>query len=236
MSQPIIAYYRVSTKQQGRSGLGLEGQKAALLTYAQQTGSPIVAEYREVESGKRKDRPELAKAIAHARRAGAVLVVAKLDRLARNAAFLLTLRDSGLPLVFCDMPFANSLTIGIMAVVAQEEARMISERTKAALQAAKARGVRLGSARKGHWEGREKARREGGVKGSKAGAKAVWAAAQTAYNDLLPTIRELRENGATLREVAAHLNTQGHTTRHGKAWNPSQVSRVAALANLNTPS
>jgi len=229
--QPIIAYYRVSTKSQGRSGLGLEGQQAALETYAKANASRIIASYREVETGKRKDRPELLRAVAHAKRAGATLVVAKLDRLARNAAFLLTLRDSGLPLVFCDLPNANQLTVGIMAVVAQEEARMISDRTKAALKAAKVRGVVLGSARVGHWTGREDARKAGGIKGSRIGGKAVADAARAAYGDLLPIIRELRAGGATLRDIADKLTGMGHTTRNGKPWNGSQVLRVLRLAS-----
>ena len=225
----IIAYYRVSTKQQEESGLGLDGQKAAVMAYSQQHSSPIIAEYQEVETGKRSDRPELAKAVAHARRAGATLVVAKLDRLARNAVFLLTLRDSGLPLVFCDMPHANELTIGIMAVVAQEEARWISDRTKAGLAATKAKGTLLGSSRPGHWVGHEEQRRAGGLRGSAAAGRWHAKAARAAYSDLVPLIREMRSGGATLLAVATKLNEMGHTTRRGCRWNQSQVMRVERM-------
>ena len=151
----LISYLRVSTKRQGQSGLGIEAQRAAVEAHANLLGAKIDGEYLEVEKGRRKDRPELTKAVAHAKRTKATLVVAKLDRLSRNAGFLLTLRDSGLPLIFCDMPGANELTVGIMAVVAEAEGKMISQRTKDALQAAKRRGVKLGSARPDHWEGLE---------------------------------------------------------------------------------
>src|SRR5271165_529755 len=157
----IIAYYRVSTKQQGESGLGLEGQETAVQSYARQIGATIKAAYVEVESGKVADRPELAKALAHARRSKATLCVAKLDRLARNVEFLARVMNSETDFVACDNPAANRLTLHIHAAVAEAEAKAISERTKAALSAAKARGTLLGSARPGHWEGREDARQEG---------------------------------------------------------------------------
>ena len=150
----FVAYYRVSTERQGRSGLGLEGQRAAVAAYAKQVGATMLAEYTEVESGKRADRPELAKALPHAKRSKATLLVAKLDRLARNVAFLSAVMDSGVDFIACDNPHANRLTIHILAAVAEDEARRISDRTKAALGAAKARGTKLGSARPGHWHGR----------------------------------------------------------------------------------
>src|SRR5207244_830921 len=151
----IIAYYRVSTKQQGTSGLGLEGQQAAVEAYARQAGARIIAKYTEVETGKRADRPELEKALSHARRNKAVLVVAKLDRLARNVAFTSALMRAGADFICCDNPNANKLTIDILAAVAEDEAERISARTRAALSAAKKRGIKLGSARPGHWNGRE---------------------------------------------------------------------------------
>ena len=157
----IVAYFRVSTKKQGESGLGLEGQAAAVETFGRQAGKPIIARYVEVESGKRSDRPELARALAHARRGKATLCVAKLDRLARNVEFLARVMNSEVDFVACDNPAANRLTLHILAAVAEAEAKAISERTKAALQAAKARGVKLGSARPGHWNGREEARLAG---------------------------------------------------------------------------
>ncbi len=146
MEPKLVAYYRVSTKQQGQSGLGLEAQEIAVRDYAKGTGAAILAKYTEIESGKLADRPQLAKAVAHARRAKAKLVIAKLDRLARNVAFLSALMDSGVEFVACDNPHANRLTIHILAAVAEDEARRISERTKAALAAAKARGAKLASA------------------------------------------------------------------------------------------
>jgi DNA invertase Pin-like site-specific DNA recombinase len=145
----LVAYYRVSTKQQGESGLGLEGQVAAVATFARTNGAEIVRAYREVETSKRSDRPELLKAIAHAQRSRAGLIIAKLDRLARNVAFTANLMESGVDFVACDNPHANRLTIHILAAVAENEARMISERTRAALVAYKARGGVLGAARPG---------------------------------------------------------------------------------------
>lgn len=162
----IVAYYRVSTKRQGLSGLGLEAQRAAVETFARQNAGEIVGEYTEIETGKRSDRPKLTEAIAHARGVKGTLLVAKLDRLARNMAFTATLMESNIDFVCCDNPTANRLTIHILAAVAEDEARRISERTKAALQAAKARGVRLGSAREGHWAGREDRRKLGSERSS----------------------------------------------------------------------
>src|SRR2546422_7041456 len=173
MQGKIIAYYRVSTKQQGASGLGLEGQHAAVEAYARQTGARIVAEHVEVESGKRADRPELAKALAHAKRSKATLCVAKLDRLARNVEFLAKVMNSGCEFAAADMPSANRFMLHVMAAVAEHEAKAISERTKVALAAAKARGVKLGSARPGHWRGREDARQAGLAKARAASAVAV---------------------------------------------------------------
>src|SRR6478672_8252942 len=150
----IIGYLRVSTKGQGESGLGIEAQRAAVEAHAKSQGATVAAWYTEVESGKRSDRPELGKALAHARRSKATLVVAKLDRLARNVAFLSALMESKVAFLACDNPYANDLTLHILAAVAEAEVKAISARTKAALAAAKARGTKLGSARSGHWDGR----------------------------------------------------------------------------------
>lgn len=230
----IIAYYRVSTAKQGQSGLGLEGQKAAVEAYAKQTGARIVASYREVESGKLADRPELAKALAHAKRSKATLVVAKLDRLARNVAFLSALMRAGVDFIACDNPHANKLTIHILAAVAEDEAERISARTKAALAAAKARGVKLGSARPGHWNGREGARMAGLDRAREASSKAISTAAVEAYADLVPSMVAMRAEGLTLAGIAEKLTAEGHTTRRGKPWNAVQVSRVLDRANANT--
>jgi DNA invertase Pin-like site-specific DNA recombinase len=222
----IIAYYRVSTKQQGESGLGLEGQQAAVDAHARLTGGTILARYVEVESGKRSDRPELARALAHARRSKATLVVAKLDRLARNVEFLAKVMNSGCDFAAADMPAANRFMLHIMAAVAEHEAKAISDRTKAALAAAKARGTLLGSARPGHWNGREDARLVALEKARKSAAQVVSAKAAEAYADLAPTVAKLRGNGLSLKAIADELNKQGHTTRQRKPWNPVQVARV----------
>lgn len=224
--QKIIAYYRVSTAKQGRSGLGLEGETAAVAAFAQTRGCDVLGTYQEVESGKRADRPQLVKALAHAKRSKATLVVAKLDRLARNVAFLSRLMESGVDFIAIDLEHANRLTIHILSAVAEGEAKAISERTKAALAAAKARGMKLGSARPGHWDGREQARLAGSAKGAKVSAVVRAKAATEAYLDLLPQMQQLQSEGRSLRAIAESLNAAGHTTRRGKPWNQVQVMRV----------
>ena len=139
-----VAYYRASTQKQGNSGLGLEAQRAAARAFVLNL-TQLRGEYIEVESGKKNQRPQLLAAIAEARRMGATLLIAKLDRLSRNAGFIFALRDSGVDFVCCDMPDANTLTVGLFAVIAQHERETISKRTKEALAAKKARGVKLGS-------------------------------------------------------------------------------------------
>lgn len=218
----IVAYIRVSTKRQGRSGLGLEAQEEALRAYQQQHTGRRLATYKEIETGKSADRPELTKAVAHAKRSGATLVVAKLDRLARNAGFLLTLQSSGLPMVFLDLPGANEFTVGIMALVAQHEAKMISERTKVALAAYKRRGGLLGGSRPECRNLTAKAR----AKGRKTASKAIAEKARQAYADLLPAMLEWRQAGLSQQAIADKLNEQGHTTRRGKPWSQVQVMRV----------
>ncbi|PZR09425.1 MAG: resolvase [Azospirillum brasilense] len=215
-----VAYYRVSTDRQGRSGLGLDAQRAAVDRYATAAGGIVCASFEEVESGKRSDRPQLATAMAESRARRAVLLIAKLDRLARDAHFLLGLEKAGVEFVAVDMPHANRLTIGIMALVAEEEARAISARTRAALAAAKTRGVVLGNPRL-----RSGDRRVAAV------ASEVWkrSAAKRAA-DVLPYIVAARRAGATsLRQIAAALTARGVRTPHGKeVWGASQVRRVLA--------
>jgi DNA invertase Pin-like site-specific DNA recombinase len=218
----IIGYLRVSTKGQGESGLGLDAQRAAVESYAKQIGATLAMTYTEVESGKLADRPELAKALAHARRSKGTLVVAKLDRLARNVAFLSALMDSKVPFVACDNPHANRLTLHILAAVAEAEAVAISQRTKSALAAYKARGGKLGAALPQCRNLTDAARKKGAAHAGKAVAKA----AAEAYADLRPSIAEWRNAGTTLEAIADRLNADGHTTRRGRPWNPVQVSRV----------
>jgi hypothetical protein len=141
----LVAYERVSTARLGRSGLGLAAQRAAIDRHAAETGADVLDRFTEVESGRRTNRPELAAALHLARLTGATLVIAKLDRLSRNAAFLTTLRDAGVRFTACDLPHANDLTVGTMALVAEQERQAISRRTREALAAAKARGTKLGN-------------------------------------------------------------------------------------------
>jgi DNA invertase Pin-like site-specific DNA recombinase len=227
----IIGYLRVSTKGQGESGLGLEAQKAAIETYAGQNRSGILTYYTEVESGKLANRPELARALSHSRRSKATLVVAKLDRLARNVAFLSTLMDSTVPFVACDNPHANRLTLHILAAVAEAEAKAISDRTKAALAAYKARGGKLG----GSLPQCRNLTPEAIAKGQKMGAEAARKAAADAYADLSPRMKELRTEGLTLQAIAEKLTLEGHTTRRGRPWSPVQVSRILDRMKVTSP-
>ena len=216
-----VAYYRVSTAEQGRSGLGLEAQKKAVKDYIWRTGAILVAEFTEVESGARNDRPQLQAALKRVALSTATLVIAKLDRLSRNAAFLLTLRDAGTEFVAVDMPHATPVTVGIMAVIAEEERRLISERTKAAMKAAKARGVKLGNP-----NGAEAFRRTG-MLGSKIGAEANKANAQRRAESLREIVREVRMQGAvSYAAVARALNDRHIPTRTGKGWQSASVKML----------
>jgi DNA invertase Pin-like site-specific DNA recombinase len=226
----LVGYTRVSTQKQGASGLGLEGQLAAINSYAASEKGEIVRIYREVESGRKDDRPELAKAIAHAKRIRGRLVIAKLDRLARDVHFVSGLTKAGVDFVACDNPVANKLTVHILAAVAEDEAERISHRTKAALAAAKARGVLLGSSRPDHWRGREKRRLAGATKGAVIAKARRDAEAEPIYAPALTTIKRLSDEGASLREIAAELNSEGLSTVRGLPWNPMQVSRLMRVA------
>lgn len=222
----IVAYFRVSTKRQGQSGLGLEGQRAAVAAYAKQVGGAIVAEYVEVESGKRSDRPKLHEAIGHAKLAGGMLVVAKLDRLSRNVAFLATLMESSVKFVAVDNAAANELTLHVLAAVAQAEAKAISERTKAALAAYKARGGKLGGSRPQCRNLTDNARRRGAM----AAGVAVKAKADQAYTFLYPKVKEWRQGGQSYQQIAEQLNAQGIPTRRGAKWTAMAVLRVERRA------
>lgn len=222
-STRFVAYLRVSTDGQGRSGLGLEAQRAAVERHAAATGGRIMAEFVEVESGRKRDRPQLAAALETCRRQrGAVLLLAKLDRLARNVAFVSGLMESGVEFVAADMPTVNRLTVHILAAVAEEEARMISARTKAALAAAKARGRALGGRREGAGDLRPYA-----AQGSAASAAVRAGKAQARAEDLAPALAEMRAAGTvSLRALAEGLNARGITTARGGQWRPTQIARV----------
>lgn len=215
----FVTYLRVSTDRQGKSGLGLEAQRAAVLDHVAGKGE-IAAEYVEIESGKKNDRPQLARAMAEAKRKGAVLLVAKLDRLARDAHFLLGLMKAGVDFVAADNPQANRLTVGILALVAEEEARAISDRTRAALAAAKARGVALGWSMPERKEEQRQASHKGAAKNAK---KACMHAA-----NVLPVIRQIAAGGASLRRIADELNTRGIKTARGGLWYAGTVRNIMA--------
>lgn len=222
----VVAYHRVSTAKQGASGLGLEAQAQAIADYAAQRGATVIQSFTEVESGKSNERPELKRALHLAKVTGATLVIAKLDRLSRNAAFLLTLRDSGVRFVAADLPDANDLTVGVMALVAQQEREAISKRTKEALKAAKARGVRLGNP-----NGAEALRRSG--RGNGASVAAIKSAADSHALNLSPVIDALRAEGVTtLGGIAEALNARGMLTPRGGRWHRSSVSNL--LSRLET--
>jgi DNA invertase Pin-like site-specific DNA recombinase len=215
----FVAYYRVSTAKQGRSGLGLEAQQEAVRSYLNGGNWQLVAEVVEVESGKRNDRPKLAEALRLCRLHGATLIIAKLDRLARNVAFISNLMESGVEFTAVDFPQANRLTVHILAAVAEHEAKAISTRTKDALAAAKARGKRLGGDR-GNLPAVAK-------EGAKASVTARIAKANNRASDLLPIIEELKASGAvSLRQIAAGLNARGIETTRGGEWSATQVQRV----------
>jgi DNA invertase Pin-like site-specific DNA recombinase len=213
-----VTYHRVSTQRQGRSGLGLDAQRAAVRTYLDSHhGGVELATFTEVESGKRDDRPQLAAALRRCRQTRATLLVAKLDRLSRNAAFLLSLRDAGVRFVAADMPDMNETVVGIMAVIAQAERQAISDRTRAALAAAKARGVKLGHPTT--------------LRATKATARVASRAAQVAAKrraeELRDVVSDARAHGcASLRQLAAHLNGLGVETPRGGTWAAASVARL----------
>lgn len=224
-NRPIIAYLRVSTKTQGEDGLGIDAQRAAITRYAANSDQRVLREFVEVESGRNNSRPKLAMAIAEARASGAVLVIAKLDRLARSVAFTSTLMETGIDFVACDMPDANRLTIHLIAAIAENEARLISERTKAALAAKKARGEKLGSAIPGHYEKIKD--RIGWTAMDPERKRSVKAAKlQDSFGGALPLMRVLRSRGESFRDIARELNSQGYKTPRGASFGPDQVYRA----------
>jgi DNA invertase Pin-like site-specific DNA recombinase len=226
----FVAYYRVSTQRQGRSGLGLEAQQRAVRDHLDGGRWRLIAEITEIETGKRADRPKLAAALKLCRVHGATLIIAKLDRLARNVAFVSALMDAGVEFEAVDFPQANRLTIHIMAAVAEHEAKAISDRTKAALASAKARGVSLGGVRKNHKPFTAKARAKG--------PKVMAARARERAADLAPILAELRAGGVTtLHGIAVALNERSIPTASSAGrWRATSVSRLLARVPTNGPS
>lgn len=223
MNGKFVAYYRVSTQRQGQSGLGLEAQKQAVSVFLNGGNWTLVAEIVEVESGKRADRPKLAEALRLCRLHKAKLLVAKLDRLSRNVAFISALMQSGVKFQAVDMPDVNEMVVHILASVAQGEAKAISERTKAALAAAKARGTVLGGLR---WDITKVA-----AKGRKMALQTRREHAAKYRADVLPVIEEKQRQGAvTLKAIADALNADGTPAPRGGSWSPVQVSRILAHA------
>jgi DNA invertase Pin-like site-specific DNA recombinase len=212
-SGKFVAYYRVSTDRQGKSGLGLDAQRKAVLDYLNGGRWSLVDEFTEVESGKRNERPELARALAVCKKQKAKLVIAKLDRLSRNLAFIAALMDSGVEFVAVDNPHANKLTVHILAAVAQHEREMIAQRTRDALQAAKARGKRLGNPKL--------------AAARKKAASANRKAAESHSSNVLPIIREIQGSGVKSRRgIARALMARGVATARGGLWTAVQVGAI----------
>jgi DNA invertase Pin-like site-specific DNA recombinase len=204
----FVAYYRVSTNRQGRSGLGLDAQREAVLRHLAGHAGELIGEFCEIESGKRSDRPQLAAAIAAAKKARATRIIAKLDRLARNVHFISGLMESGVDFVAADNPHANKLMVHMLAAFAEHEREQISQRTKDALAAAKARGIRLG---------RNAADRL---------APAYRAAAMERARQLAPVLAELKDAGMSVRRMAAELMARGIPTPNGAKWHAQTVRRI----------
>lgn len=217
----FVSYLRVSTEQQGRSGLGVEAQRKAVADYLNGGSWELTGEFVEVESGKRDDRPQLAAALAACRARRATLVIAKLDRLSRDAHFLIGLQKAGVDFVAVDAPHADRFTVGVLALVAQKEREMISERTKAALAAARARGIKLGGRREGALPNKaEGAARSVEVRKAKADQVAA---------DLQPIIDSIQAKGITSATgIARELNAMGIDTPRGGKWQAVSVQRLMA--------
>jgi DNA invertase Pin-like site-specific DNA recombinase len=212
-----ISYLRVSTQRQGQSGLGIEAQRTAVDQFLCHSGGTLLHEFVEVESGSRRARPVLVQSIAQCRASGATLLIARLDRLGRNVAFVSSLMESGIEFVAVDAPYANRLMLHILAAFAEHERTLISERTKAALAAARARGVRLGA------------------NGTHLAAQNRRSAMEYA-EALRPAVkRALSAGPRTLLEFCTALNSAGHRTREGALWRPSTAVRLLHRLRLKHP-
>lgn len=210
--QKFIAYYRVSTQKQGNSGLGLEAQRTDVRRFISK-GGELIAEFQDIESGKKNNRPNLIKAIEECKKQEATLLIAKLDRLSRNASFIFTLRDSKIDFICCDMPNANSVTIGIMAVLAQDERERISHRTKSALAELKSKGIKLGSPENMTVEARMK-----GLETRKQNALE-----NENNRKATALIISMKKGGKTFAKITRELNELGFKTRTGKFFQQNQV-------------
>ena len=219
LQRRYVAYYRVSTQRQGRSGLGLDAQRRSVADFLSAHGGTLQAEFAEIQSGSDDARPKLAEALKLCRLTHTTLLIAKLDRLSRNAAFLLQLQGASVRIVAADMPDMNEQMVGIMAVIAQGERKAISERTRAALKAAKARGVKLGNPRL----------RPGTAATARAASAAASRLAKKRAEDLRDAVEDAHRRGRTsLRAVAAHLNGLGFPTPRGSQWEATSVKRLVA--------
>lgn len=230
MDGKFVAYYRVSTAEQGASGLGLDAQKDAVRRYLNGGSWDLIAEFTEVESGKRSDRPVLAQAMKRCRLTGATLLIAKLDRLSRNVHFLSGLMEQGVDFIACDLPKANKLTVHIMVAVAEQEREAISARTKAAMAAIKARldaNEKYVSRRSGKVITRLGNPKGLSVSKPELGPAAVRAKARAFAASVIPTIREIQTDGSpSLATIAARLNALHVQSAAGKPWTPMGVKRV----------
>ena len=216
MTRQFVAYYRVSTGRQGRSGLGLDAQREAVLRHLSGYAGELIGEFCEVESGRRCDRPQLVAAIAASKKGKATLIIAKLDRLARNVHFISGLLESGVDFVAADNPHANKLMVHLLAAFAEHEREQISQRTKDALAAAKLRGIRLGR------------------NGAERLAPAYRAEAMERARQLAPLLAELKGTGMSARQMSAELTNRGIPTPKGAGWHTQTVIRMLDRAGLGT--
>lgn len=209
-----VSYLRVSTQRQGISGLGIEAQRAAVERYVDQSHGTLLQEFVEIETGSGKARPILVQSISLCRRTKATLLIAKLDRLARNVAFVSSLMDSGVEFVAADAPYANRLMIHILAAFAEHERTLISERTKAALEAAKTRGVQLGK------------------NGARLAEEERKAALEFSETMRVPVTEIIERGRATLAQIASELNAMGLRSRERARWSPGTVHRLLSRLQL----
>lgn len=215
----VVSYLRVSTKQQGASGLGIEAQRADVDAFCRDHGCRLIKEFPEIESGRRNDRPRLREALARAKASRALLVIARLDRLSRNVAFIANMLESGVEFVACDMPSANRAMMQMTAVMAEEEARAISDRTKKALAAAKARGVLLGASNPACRNLTDDARRRGRL----SAVVARRHVRDQTVDAVADEIKALRAEGHGYALIARSLNSDDYRTATGRRWTPMTV-------------